>query len=71
LTWLDSEYPENWQETFHTENINVVYNHPNGKWNISAYVKNISNYAEKLMYMNQTVQLGDPRTYGAVLSVKF
>jgi len=75
LSWNDDEYPENYQESFFTENANVSYNHSNGMWTLSAYVKNISNYAEKRMYMNAggngNLTIGNPRTYGAVLSVKF
>jgi hypothetical protein len=57
------------------ENANMAYNAPSGKWTLSAYVNNIENYAEKRTYMNAGGQgmldIGDPRTYGAVLSVKF
>ncbi|MBN1628073.1 MAG: TonB-dependent receptor, partial [Deltaproteobacteria bacterium] len=52
LSWNDDEYPENYQETFHMENANAAYSHPNGMWTLSAYVNNIFNYAEKRMYMN-------------------
>jgi len=75
LSWQDSWRPWNYQETHFMENANLSYNDPSGKWNFSAYVKNISNYAEKRLYMNAGGQgmlmIGDPRTYGGVLSVKF
>jgi iron complex outermembrane receptor protein len=75
LSWNDDEYPENYQEAFHMENANATYSHPGGVWTLSAYVKNINDYAEKRMYMNAGGQgqlsIGSPRTYGAVLSVKF
>jgi iron complex outermembrane recepter protein len=74
LSWSDDDYPGNYQEKCHIENFNAVYNDPNGKWTVSGYVKNIFNYAEKTMFMsggNSLLTLGAPRTYGAVLSVKF
>jgi len=56
-------------------NANMVYSAPSGNWSLSAYVNNIENYAEKRQYMNVGGQgrmsIGDPRTYGATLSVKF
>lgn len=73
LSWKRTDYPYNYQEDFHTENIDVVYMHPDGKWTLSTYVNNITNYAEKRIYMSpgDKLTIGDPRTYGAVLSVKF
>jgi iron complex outermembrane recepter protein len=75
LSWQDSWRPWNYQESHHMENANVAYNDPSGIWTLSAYVNNIENYAEKRTYMNAGGQgqldIGDPRTYGAVLSVKF
>jgi len=75
LSWRDSDYPINFQESYFMEDFNLVYNNPDGVWNLSAYVKNITNYAEKRMIMNagggKLLSIGNPRTYGAVLSVKF
>ena len=75
LSWRESDYPMNYQESYHMEDFNAVYSHPNGRWNLSAYVKNIFEYAEKRMIMNaggaKLLSIGNPRTYGAVLSVKF
>jgi iron complex outermembrane receptor protein len=75
LSWRDSDYPINFQESYHMEDVNIVYNNPDGKWNLSTYVKNITNYAEKRMIMNaggaKLLSIGNPRTYGGVLSVKF
>jgi iron complex outermembrane receptor protein len=75
LSWNDDEYPYNYQEAFHMEDANATYSHPGGIWTLSAYVKNIFNYAEKRSYMNAggngSLTIGNPRTYGAVLSVKF
>ena len=74
LSWRNSDYPMNWQETFHTENVNATYSNPDGKWSLSAYVNNITDYAEKRMYMSgaaNMLTIGNPRTFGAVLSVRF
>jgi len=75
LSWRESDYPMNFQESYFMEDVNVVYNNPDGVWNLSTYVKNITNYAEKRMIMNagggKLLSIGNPRTYGAVLSVKF
>jgi iron complex outermembrane receptor protein len=76
LSWNDDDdYPENYQENYHIDSVSVSYSHPDGKWSLSAYVDNIFNYAEKRFYrgspMGGSLTIGDPRTYGAVLSVKY
>lgn len=75
LTWLEDDYPYNYQEAFHKENISAVYAHSDGKWTLSAYVRNLLDYANKVKYstrgIQQTLTVGDPRTYGVVLTVKF
>lgn len=75
LSWRLTDYPINRQENFHMEDINLVYNDPEGKMSLSAYVKNIGDYAEKRAITNMAgtklLQIGNPRTFGAVLSVKF
>jgi iron complex outermembrane recepter protein len=74
LSWADEDYPLNFQEGYHTEDFQLVYNSPEGHWNLSGFVKNIENYAEKRMYMSgmsEILTIGDPRTFGSVLSVKF
>jgi iron complex outermembrane recepter protein len=64
------------QEAHHIDNLNLVYANSDGKWTLSAYVKNMWNYAEK-RFMDMPTQagpnmtVGPPRTYGGVLSVKF
>ncbi|MBN1225712.1 MAG: TonB-dependent receptor plug domain-containing protein [Deltaproteobacteria bacterium] len=75
LSWLEDQYPLNYQEAYHVESASAVYSNPNGKWELSAYIKNIFKYAEKKMYMNIAgrgmMSIGDPRTYGIIFSVKF
>ena len=55
------------------EDISAVYSHPDGKWGISGYAKNIFNYAEKRSYGpdHNQMAIGDPRTHGAFLSVRY
>ena len=55
------------QEPYHLSNFSLVYAHPDGKWTISGYVNNIENYAVKKSRYN----IGPPRTYGAVLTVRY
>jgi hypothetical protein len=75
LSWNEDEAPENYQEAHYMENASLAYNHPGGTWGVSAYCNNISNYAEKRSYMkaggNGLLNISAPRTWGAVLSVKF
>jgi len=49
----------------------INYGHSTGEWSLNAYVKNITNHAEKTGLMRGDMRLGTPRTYGAVLSVNF
>jgi iron complex outermembrane recepter protein len=49
----------------------INYGHSSGEWSLNAYVKNITNHAEKIGLMRADLRLGPPRTYGAVLSLNF
>jgi len=53
--------------------VSLNYSSVSGNWSLNSYVKNITNHAEKTgFYMGVNyMQIGDPRTFGAVLSVKF
>jgi iron complex outermembrane recepter protein len=63
------------QEAYYLVNGNITYTDPSGKSSFNAYVKNATNYAAKNFWMNisgtATIGINDPRTYGAVISVKF
>lgn len=60
------------QKAHHIDDISLIYSNPDGKWTITGYVKNLSNYAEKrFMNLGSNMNLGPPRTYGAVLSVSY
>jgi iron complex outermembrane receptor protein len=65
----------NWQEEHYILNSSLSFTHSSNMWSVNAYVKNATDYAVKTFWMNQagsySLGLGDPRTYGAVLSVKF
>jgi iron complex outermembrane recepter protein len=65
------------QEAYFLWNASVAYN-SNGVWSVNAFVKNIANYAVKRSFQKNnndptaaTMMIGDPRTYGATLTVKF
>ena len=61
-----------WQKAYHIENISLVYANPDGKWTFSGYVNNLGNYAVKQFLDGRgSLMIGNPRTFGAVLSVKF
>ncbi|MBN1627803.1 MAG: TonB-dependent receptor [Deltaproteobacteria bacterium] len=61
----------NTQEAHHISNISAIYAHPDGKWTLTGYVKNLEDYAVKRSWMMMDFIIGPPRTYGGVLSVKF
>jgi iron complex outermembrane receptor protein len=75
LSWRHAkDYPNNYQEVFVNGDVMLVYYSADGKWTFSGYCKNVRNYAEKRSYFGEPaneLRIGPPRTYGAVLSVKF
>jgi iron complex outermembrane recepter protein len=75
MDFRELNYPMSIQEPYYLVNGSVTLNHSSGTWSVNAYVKNATNYAVKTYWMNMagTYNLGlnEPRTYGAVLSVKF
>ncbi len=58
------------QPAYWLEGANISYVPAKGNWSINAYVHNISDYAVKLSVLPAT-SLGDPRTFGLVLSEKW
>ena len=67
-------YPWNYQEAHYMLNGSLLFNHASDIWSLRTYVKNATNYAAKNAYgghFDIKLGLSDPRTYGAVLSVKF
>jgi iron complex outermembrane receptor protein len=83
LTWKPAVttdgYRYDFQEGSYIFNTSFVYANPTGMWTLSAYVKNIFDYARKTSCMvqedmgsiNATMMLSDPRTIGAVFSINF
>jgi iron complex outermembrane receptor protein len=75
LSWDPEDAPYNYQEAYTLWNTSATYNHPTGHWSLSLYMKNIFDYAVKTSYMGsgdvKNLGIGDPRTYGAVLSFNF
>jgi len=61
----------NWEPNHIMVNAALNYASPGGKWSINAYIKNIENYAEKVGKMMSSLRLSPPRTYGAVLSLRY
>jgi iron complex outermembrane receptor protein len=60
-----------WQEAYYIADVSIGYNHSDGNWTLTGYVKNIGDYAVKRGMMMGSFQIGPPRTYGAVLSMRF
>jgi len=59
------------QEAYYIGNISGIYADPTGKWTFTGYVKNFTNYAVKQSGGTQQMMIGAPRTYGAVLTVRY
>lgn len=62
------------QEAYYMWDASANFQNSSGKWSLSAYVKNITNYAVKRSYMGMmdySLMIGDPRTVGAIFSVNF
>jgi len=59
------------QEAYYLGNISGIYADPTGKWTFTGYVKNFTNYAVKQSGGTQQMMIGAPRTYGAVLTVRY
>jgi len=74
LSWRDSDYPYNVQETHRLIDLSAVYINPDGKISLSAFVKNLENYAVKRRYMaggRGGMSIDVPRTYGIALTMKY
>jgi iron complex outermembrane recepter protein len=68
-------YPMSIQEPYYFLNGSLTFTSMSGKWSLNAYVKNATNYAVKNFWSNQggtyTLGVGDPRTFGGVISLKY
>jgi iron complex outermembrane receptor protein len=63
-----------YQEGFYKINMSAMYSSSDGRWSLTAYVKNLTDYAEKTSWINaptETLLIGSPRTIGGILSVRF
>lgn len=56
-----------WQPAYVLGNVHVAYTPAGADWSINAYVHNVSDYAVKESVLPVTA-IGDPRTFGVVLS---
>ncbi|PXA93694.1 hypothetical protein DMC18_08280 [Caulobacter sp. D5] len=59
-----------WQPAYTQGGLNASYTPADGPWSLSAYVRNISNYAVKQSTLPVTT-IGDPRTFGLTLSTRW
>lgn len=61
------------QEAYYIINLNATYASGDGRWSISGYVRNLTNYAVKTSFsmMGAGLHLGSPRVYGTILSVRY
>ena len=71
LSFLPSDFPWGYQESYYTVDGNITFSHASGRWSLNGYIKNAMEYAAKTMYGMGGMSITDPRTYGAVLSVRF
>lgn len=67
---------------YYISDLSLIYAHTDGKWTLTGYVKNIENYTVKRSLLgagedteNQKMihkmMIGAPRTYGALLSIRY
>lgn len=61
----------NSQEAHTITELSLNYTDPSDTWTLNGYVKNIENTAKKFAFGMNSIQIGPPRTFGAVLQVKF
>lgn len=72
LTWDADDYPYNYQEAHCKFDLSATYDHPDNRWSLSGYVRNLTDYCEKTAYSSRgDTRVGTPRTYGLVLSVRY
>ena len=82
ISFKKADSPWRDQEAYHISGLSLIYAHSDGKWTLTGSVKNLENYAvkrslfgkgedpenQKMIY---DMMIGSPRTYSAVLSVRF
>jgi hypothetical protein len=59
------------QEAHNIINISAIYANPDANLTLMDYVNNIKNYTVKKSYAIGSLMLGEPRRYGAILSIKY
>jgi iron complex outermembrane receptor protein len=59
-----------WQPAYWQGGLNTSFSPAEGPWSLSAYVRNVSNYAVKQSTLPITA-ISDPRTFGLTLSTKW
>jgi len=64
------ESPYSYQPSYFQEGLNANFIPTSGRWNLSGYVHNLSNYAVKESSL-PTTTIGDPRTFGFNINYKW
>ena len=59
-----------WQPSYWLGNLSTKFTSANDRWSVNAFVRNIANYAVKESVL-PAQSIGDPRTYGVTLGVKW
>lgn len=66
-----SEEPKAWQPAYVVGDLSATYAAGGGDWSLTAYLKNLSNEAIKVNYINDYALVAAPRTFGLVLTTRF
>lgn len=64
------EIAYSFQPQYITGAVDVNFGPRQGRWTLSGYIRNVSDYAVKIATFPST-EIGDPRTYGATLKVNW
>jgi outer membrane receptor protein involved in Fe transport len=57
-----------WQPSYWLENLSATFTSADGKWSLTAFMRNLSKYAVKQSVL-PAQSIGDPRTFGATLGI--
>jgi len=66
-----NENADTLQPAYTAGDVSAVFGAGNGKWSLTAYVKNVSNYVVKTSNFGGYTQVGAPRTSGLIVNTRF
>jgi iron complex outermembrane recepter protein len=66
-----SENSNTLQPAYTQADLSANYRSADDKWGVNLYVKNVTNYVPKVANFVGSTMVGNPRTFGVVLSTKF